>query len=217
MNMVFIICACLSVLLAFIIPTVIDKLINRPSAPIKFCKKAKKELYDNGYECKMDEGWLLVKVSGHGIAIGFNENTYGKGVCILVRAYALIKEWYPDINIDGIRVLTDYANREFTIKSYIANYEPGNIIIDINYCANSVASIVSIVNNSVESFNHVFGYMNSVYEEMLRKNLYKSSSSKGMGNPIGFRSNVDKNVASDANIEESEDVAAKTNNHKSIL
>lgn len=112
MNMVFIICVSLLVLLAFIIPTVIDKLINRPSDPIKFCKKAKKELYDNGYECKMDEGWLLVKVSGHGIATGFNENTYGKGVCILVRAYAPINEWYPDINIDGIRVLTDYANRD---------------------------------------------------------------------------------------------------------
>lgn len=38
-----------------------------------------------------------------------------------------------------------------------------------------------------------------------------------MGNPIGFRSNVDKNVASDANVEESTDVAAKSNNHKSIL
>lgn len=54
----------------------------------------------------------FVKVSGHGIAIGFNENTYGKGVCILVRAYAPVNEWYPDINIDGIRVLTDYANRD---------------------------------------------------------------------------------------------------------
>lgn len=31
---------------------------------------------------------FFVKVSGHGIVIGFNENTYGKGVCILVRAYA---------------------------------------------------------------------------------------------------------------------------------
>ena len=72
----------------FFIPKIVDGLINRPSDPIEFCRKVRKELYDNGYECKMDEVWLLVKVSGHGIAIGFNENTYGKGVCILVRAYA---------------------------------------------------------------------------------------------------------------------------------
>lgn len=211
MTFYIILSASLSALLAVLTPKIVDKLKSRSLNSNKFCIKAKKELTDNGYDCKMDEGWLVVNLRKYSLMMYFVENKYSNGFCVLVRTYAYPKDLFPTINGDGIRFLMDYANHKCTLKLYTNGYEPDYIIVEHKYYLNRASSIVQILNDVDEYFNSIFRDMGNMYSEMQNYTMYRNVSSKGSGNPIGFRSNVDKNVASDANVEESADAAAKSN------
>ncbi len=94
---------------AVAVPVIVDYLMNRAATPEKFMEKARKVLYENGFNYSMDEGVLTVTYRGAKYQVYFFQNDFSKSCTVCICSYWDVPDAYDDVNTDGLRIMIDHT------------------------------------------------------------------------------------------------------------
>lgn len=94
---------------AIAVPVIVDYLLNRAATPEKFMEKARKVLYENGFNYSMDEGVLTVTYRGAKYQVYFFQNDFSKSCTVCICSYWDVPDAYDDVNTDGLRIMIDHT------------------------------------------------------------------------------------------------------------
>ena len=94
---------------AIAVPVIVDYLLNRAATPQKCLEKARKVLYENGFNYSMDEGVLTVTYRGAKYQVYFFQNDFSKSCTVCICSYWDVPDAYDDVNTDGLRIMIDHT------------------------------------------------------------------------------------------------------------
>lgn len=94
---------------AIAVPVIVDYLLNRVATPQKCLEKARKVLYENGFNYSMDEGVLTVTCCGAKYQVYFFQNDFSKSCTVCICSYWDVPDAYDDVNTDGLRIMIDHT------------------------------------------------------------------------------------------------------------
>ncbi len=94
---------------AIAVPVIVDYLLNRAVTPQKCMEKARKVLYENGFNYSMDEGVLTVTYRGAKYQVYFFQNDFSKSCTVCICSYWDVPDAYDDVNTDGLRIMIDHT------------------------------------------------------------------------------------------------------------
>ncbi len=94
---------------AIAVPVIVDYLLNRAVSPQKCMGKARKVLYENGFNYSMDEGVLTVIYRGAKYQVYFSQNDFSKSCTVCICSYWDVPDAYDDVNTDGLRIMIDHT------------------------------------------------------------------------------------------------------------
>lgn len=149
---------------------------------LKIRKNIKTQFAEYGFETSVEEGEDFVKYNGTTWRVSVTKNDYGSAT-IWLTAFFLLKDSFPNVSSDGIRLAAAYAGQlNWNIKFAILDKETNRVVVIFHYDSKNGEEIISAIKKAdreLDSFFADFNKMVDTFDDEYLEDKHKEKRKVG--------------------------------------